>query len=60
MHSPTDHLTENIESVFSRVGSRRSVFKYIETFYNRERLHQTLGYKTPDQYEAENAPALAA
>jgi len=24
------------------------------------RLHQTLGYQSPDQYEAENAPALAA
>ncbi len=37
-----------------------SVFKYIETFYNRVRIHQALGYKTPDQYEAENAPVLAA
>ena len=37
-----------------------SVFKYIETFYNPVRLHQTLGYLSPDQYEAENAPAVAA
>ena len=37
-----------------------SVFKYIETFYNRVRIHQALGYKTPDQYEAEHAPVLAA
>ncbi|RCS56086.1 hypothetical protein DTL42_00440 [Bremerella cremea] len=36
------------------------MFEYIETFYNRKRLHQTLGYKSPDQYEAEHAPALAA
>jgi putative transposase len=40
--------------------ARLSVFKYIETFYNRQRLHQTLGYKSPEQFEAENAPALAA
>jgi len=40
--------------------ARLSVFKYIETFYNTERIHQTLGYKTPDQYEAENAPVVAA
>lgn len=37
-----------------------SVFKYIETFYNPVRIHQALGYLSPDQYEAENAPALAA
>lgn len=37
-----------------------SVFKYIETFYNTERLHQTLGYKSPNQFEAEYAPVIAA
>lgn len=41
-------------------SARLSVFKYIEIFYNRQRLHQSLGYKTPEQFEAENAPALAA
>jgi putative transposase len=41
-------------------AARMSVFKYIETFYNSERIHQTLGYLSPEQYEAENAPALAA
>jgi len=40
--------------------ARVSVFKYIETFYNRVRIHQTLGYKTPEQFEAETAPVLAA
>lgn len=40
--------------------AQMSVFKYIETFYNNTRIHQTLGYKTPEQYEAENAPVLAA
>jgi putative transposase len=37
-----------------------SVFKYIETFYNPRRLHQTLGYNSPNQFEAVHAPALAA
>jgi len=37
--------------------ARSGVFKYIETFYNSKRIHQSLGYKTPDQYEAENATA---
>jgi putative transposase len=32
-------------------AARLSVFRYIETFYNRERLHQTLNYQTPDQFE---------
>jgi putative transposase len=40
--------------------ARISVFKYIETFYNSQRIHQTLGYKSPNQYEAENAPVTAA
>ena len=34
-----------------------SVFKYIEGFYNTVRIHQTLGYLSPNQYEAEHAPA---
>lgn len=41
-------------------AARLSVFKYIETFYNPQRLHQTLHYKSPDQFEAEHAPAVAA
>ncbi len=41
-------------------SARLSVFKYIETFYNPVRLHQTLGYQSPDQYEAVLAPAPAA
>ena len=39
---------------------RLSVFRYIETFYNTVRIHQTLGYLSPNQYEAEHAPATAA
>ena len=40
--------------------ARLSVFKYIETFYNPVRIHQTLGYLSPDQFEAEHAPVIAA
>ena len=36
------------------------VFQYIETFYNPGRLHQTLEYLSPNQFEAEHAPAPAA
>lgn len=40
--------------------ARLSVFKYIETFYNTVRLHQSLGFKSPDQFETDHAPVLAA
>jgi len=48
------------ESYANLQEARLSVFKYIEVFYNRQRLHQSLGYKTPEEFEAEYAPALAA
>ncbi len=48
------------ESFADLEAARLSVFKYVETFYNPVRLHQTLGYKSPDQFEAEYAPVLAA
>ena len=32
-------------------AAHRSLFEYIEVFFNRERSHSTLGYKTPDQFE---------
>jgi putative transposase len=50
----------NHESFENLAAARLSVFKYIETFYNHERLHQTLGYKSPDKFEAEYAPVVAA
>jgi putative transposase len=54
-HEWTKHESfENLEA------ARLSVFKYVETFYNPVRLHQTLGYKSPDQFEAVYAPVLAA
>ena len=35
--------------------ARRSIFEYIELFYNRKRLHSTLGYRAPLEYERMNA-----
>ena len=38
-------------------AARLSVFKYIEIFYNAVRLHQTLGYCAPDEFEKNPPPA---
>ena len=35
----------------SRRSARAGIFEYIEVFYNRQRLHQTLGYRTPLEVE---------
>ena len=35
----------------SREAARLAVFDYIETFYNRARMHSALGYQSPAQYE---------
>lgn len=34
-----------------------AIFEYIEIFYNRKRLHSSLGYKTPVEYEEMNSAA---
>jgi transposase InsO family protein len=43
----------------TRLELRTAVFDYIEVFYNRQRLHSTLGYKSPNQFETDHA-AIAA
>lgn len=58
-HEWTNHARfSNLEE------ARLSVFRYIETFYNSRRLHQTLGYQSPNTLEAEfladHAPASKA
>jgi len=35
----------------SRQQAQTALFEYIEVFYNRQRLHQTLGYRTPQQVD---------
>ena len=39
------------QSWATRAQARRAVFDYIEVFFNRKRLHSSLGYLTPAAYE---------
>jgi len=32
--------------------ARQSIFEYVEVFYNRKRLHSSLGYVSPESFEA--------
>ena len=36
----------------TRHQARTALFEYIEVFYNRQRLHSTLGYRSPTEFEA--------
>ena len=35
--------------------ARSAIFEYIEIFYNRKRIHSTLGYLSPVEYERLNS-----
>jgi putative transposase len=40
----------------SRRQAQREIFDYIEVFYNRQRIHSALGYRSPEQFEREQNP----
>ncbi len=40
--------------------ARRNIFDYVEVFYNRERLHSSLGYMSPEEYERNYKISAAA
>ena len=41
----------NHEHYRTRAEARASIFEFIEAFYNRQRLHSTLGYMSPSEFE---------
>lgn len=53
------HEWTKFESFADIEEARASVFRYIETFYNTTRIHQTLGYLSPEQFEREFHNAMA-
>jgi putative transposase len=40
------------EHYVTRAQARASIFEYVEVFYNRRRLHSSIGYQSPEAFEA--------
>src|ERR1051325_10778133 len=38
----------------NRAQARQEIFDYIEAFYNRQRIHSSLGYLSPVDFETQN------
>lgn len=43
------------EDYLTKAEAKRSLFEYIEIFYNRQRRHSYLGYISPEEYERRSA-----
>jgi putative transposase len=41
-----------LSTFFTRKQAKQKIFEYIELFYNRKRIHSTLGYVSPLQFES--------
>ncbi|MCP5036679.1 MAG: IS3 family transposase [Rhodobacteraceae bacterium] len=44
----------------TRNKARREIFEYIEVYYNRQRLHSAIGYKTPQEARLQMTAKIAA
>ena len=42
----------------TRREARVAIFDFIESFYNRKRLHSSLGYKSPTEFEEEHRATM--
>jgi transposase InsO family protein len=42
----------DLEQFATRPAARTAVFEFIEVFYNRQRLHSSLGYRSPVAFES--------
>jgi transposase InsO family protein len=52
--------TELGEDFESPAAAKRELFEYIEVFYNRKRMHSSLGYVSPAEFEGAAAMKAAA
>lgn len=48
----TEHV--HLHKYQTREEAALSIFEYIEVFYNRQRIHSTLGYLSPVEFEQKN------
>ncbi len=44
----------------NRKEAKQDIFEYIEVWYNRKRMHSTLGYMSPHEFENKSQHLLAA
>lgn len=49
--SSLKHELTHHERFIDRNTARSQIFHYIEVFYNRQRLHSSLGYRSPEAFE---------
>ena len=47
---------EGFKNLQNHAEARLKIFDYIEVFYNRQRLHSSLGYLSPDEFEKKTNP----
>ncbi len=52
-------LVSNLEFP-SRQAARMAIFEYLETFYNTRRLHSSLGYRSPADFEEDRMEEVNA
>ncbi|WP_084604324.1 integrase core domain-containing protein [Sporanaerobacter acetigenes] len=50
-HSVLKTEEVNLVKYFDFDATRLSIFEYIESWYNRERIHSSLGYISPQEWE---------
>ncbi|QSO53025.1 transposase [Alicyclobacillus curvatus] len=42
----------HLENYTTRAHAQRDIWEYIEIWYNRRRIHSSIGYRTPAQFGA--------
>ena len=45
----------NESHYYDQEEAKQDIFKYIELYYNTERMHSSLGYISPKQFEVHNS-----